>query len=155
MMLTDALELVIRHLCQAGTIEGRLAAVRAGLNVIDAGVQELSFLEPLDPPPDWPVVRRHCDGIRSLMARAPAYRLLPESPHLHTEMELSERDVPRVVETLIEASNALVLALVESAAQSHNPADEICCRSSALRGADLHRALLVLRGDASRPVRCY
>ncbi|MBO2447139.1 hypothetical protein J4573_08580 [Actinomadura barringtoniae] len=151
MILTDALELVTKHLTQTTSANQLLAAIRAGLNVIDAAVQELEFLDPLDPPPDWPAVHDHCAKIRSLLARAPSYRQPPPSAHFRTEAELRERDVPSVIEALIETSNALVLALVECAAQARNPADEICCRSSALCGADLHGALVALRGDASRP----
>ncbi|GAA2614149.1 hypothetical protein SMC26_24055 [Actinomadura fulvescens] len=149
-MLVDSIDLVLEDLSNATSLCGRLDAVRTGLALVEVAVQELAFLDPLDPPPDWPELHRLCDRTRTRLARAPSFRFLSE-PSCAAKAELSERDVPRLTESLIEVSNALVLTLLEAASQARNPTDEISCRSSALCCADLHIALLALRSKANRP----
>ncbi|MFC4906937.1 hypothetical protein [Actinomadura gamaensis] len=140
-----SLPLIAHHLgalAKARTVTDRLAASYCALELLEAAVQELGFLDALDPPPRWAAIHRHAAQARALLTGAPsiAWPLTVPPP----TVALAVHDHATVTGRLIELGEALTETLLATARQAEDVTDVLCTLKAALRvqvlTAELHHS---------------
>ncbi|WP_067479539.1 hypothetical protein [Actinomadura hibisca] len=117
----------------------RLAASYYALELIENTIQELAFLDPLDPPPRWAAAQEHAARARGALAEAHSIRWPLTTPP--PTVAFAVNDIATVTDLLIELAEDLLTFLLEAAEQADRCDDEACCLRAALHGNDLTAAL--------------
>ncbi|MCP2337929.1 hypothetical protein [Actinomadura rupiterrae] len=138
-----SLPLIAHHLdtlAGARSVPHRLAASYCALELVEAAVQELGFLDAPDPPPRWAAIHWHAAQARALLADAPSidWPLTVPPP----TVALAVHDVATVTGRLIDLGETLTEVLLATAREAENAADVLCALKAALRvqalTAELH-----------------
>jgi hypothetical protein len=144
----QAIRLATDRLYLPQPLPQRLAAAYDAFELVHSAVRGLAYLDHPEPARHGDrSVLSHTVQARSELARAPTFSP-PTGPPPH--LALAAADKEAVVAALIELSDALVLALLEAAAQAHQPADATACRQAAIHACYLRKELYA---DAARPHR--
>ncbi|MEV4251682.1 hypothetical protein AB0J52_00790 [Spirillospora sp. NPDC049652] len=124
-------------------LPGRLAAAYCALELVEAAVQELGFLDAPDPPPRWAAVHQHAALARADLAAAPSIPWPLSAPP--PTVALAVHDLTTVTSRLIDLAEALTEALLVTARQAADTADALYALKAMVRAqaltAELHRSL--------------
>ncbi|WP_433332982.1 hypothetical protein [Spirillospora sp. CA-294931] len=138
-MTLAIIDRAIQKLALPCLLPEQLSGALQGLDVAERAIQELGFLDSLDPPPHWAQVQEHVTRAHAALTNAPSVHRPSAAPP--PTLHLALDDLVTVTDALIRLAEALVLVLIEAAGRAHNAEDEAACLEAALHGNDLHHAL--------------
>ncbi|MFI6515609.1 hypothetical protein ACIBF1_08640 [Spirillospora sp. NPDC050679] len=136
----------IDSLGQEQKLPERLAVAYYALELIENTIQELAFLDPLDPPPRWAAAQERAARTRGALAEAPSISWPLTTPP--PTVACATNEITTVTGLLIELAEDLLTLLLESAEQADRRDDEASCLRAALHCNGLNEALHSSR-DAS------